>query len=200
MKELTSSERRLLSALNTPTKIQTYLDGLSYHVGNTAWSPRMVLRNQKAHCLEGAVLAAAALRVNGIAPLILDFEAVNDTDHVIAVFRKNGAWGGIGMSNVPGCRYRDPVHRSLRELAISYFNDYFNDRRERTMRTYSRPVNLTRFDHLHWMTSEKSIWFVGEYLAEIPHTRLLSPAMERELTRIDERSFRASSFGRVKKA
>jgi hypothetical protein len=93
-------------------------------LADTAWSPRKVLKEGTAHCLEGAVFAAAALRENGYPPLILDFEAVNDTDHVIAVFKQDGAWGAIGASNYPGCRFRAPVHKNLRELAISYFDDY----------------------------------------------------------------------------
>lgn len=197
MEAFTRQELRLLKSLNTPQKIQKFLDGLSYHLDDTAWSPRLVLHHRTAHCFEGAVLAAAALRINGYPPLIVDLEAKNDTDHVIAVFRQAGGWGSIGVSNYPGCRYRDPVHRSLRELALSYFNEYFNHRREKTMRTYSRPVNLARFDKMNWMTSEKPIWFIAEHLVEIPHTSLLTPQMEKALVRLDERSYRAGIHGRL---
>ena len=197
--ELTRGELRKLRSLNTPAKIQNYLDKIPYHLEDTAWSPRLVLQNESAHCFEGAVFAAAALCANGYPPLILDLEAVNDTDHVLTVFRQNGAWGAIAASNYPGCRFRAPIHRTLRELALSYFNDYFNNRRERTMRTYSRPVNLKRFDKLDWMTTEKPVWFIAEYLLEIPHTRLLTPKMERALTRVDERSYLAGTYGRRKK-
>jgi hypothetical protein len=195
----TPSELRILRSLNTPAKIQIFLDNLPYHLANTAWSPRLILRHRTVHCLEGAIFAAAALRANGLPPLVLDFEAINDTDHVIAVFRQNGGWGAVAASNYPGCRYREPIHRTLRELAISYFDDYFNDRRERTMRTYSRPVNLRRFDHLSWMTSEKEVWYIPEYLLEIPHTKILTPRMEKNLSRIDERNFIAGTYGRRKK-
>ena len=197
----TGKELRKLKSLNTPYKIQSYLDKIPYHLADTAFSPRNVLKYETAHCLEGAIFAAAALRVNGYSPLILDLEAKNDTDHVIAVFQQNGGWGAIASSNYAGCRYRAPVHRTLRELALSYFNDYFNKRRERTLRNFStKPVDLSRFDKMNWMTSEKDVWFIAEHLLYIPHTPILTSAMEKNLTRIDERSFNAGTFGmRVKK-
>ncbi len=119
---------------------------MPYHLAGTAWSPRRVLRERTAHCLEGAVFAAAALRVLGFPPLLLDLEAVQDTDHVVAVFRSRGHWGAIAKSNFSGLRYREPVHRSLRELVMSYFEGYINLRGDRTLRAYSRPVDLARFD------------------------------------------------------
>ena len=198
---LTGKELRKLKSLNTPYKIQSYLDNIPYHLADTAFSPRNVLKHETAHCLEGAIFAAAALRVNGYAPLILDLEAKNDTDHVIAVFQQHGGWGAIASSNYAGCRYRAPVHKTLRELALSYFNDYFNKRRERTLRNFStKPVDLSRFDKLNWMTAEKDVWFIAEHLLYIPHTPILTSAMEKNLTRIDQRSFNAGTFGmRVKK-
>ena len=105
-----------------------------------------MLRERTAHCLEGAVFAAAALRVLGFPPLLLDLEAVQDTDHVVAVFRSRGHWGAIAKSNFSGLRYREPVHRSVRELVMSYFDGYINLRGDRTLRAYSRPVDLARFD------------------------------------------------------
>jgi hypothetical protein len=102
---------------------------MPYHLAGTAWSPRRVLRERTAHCLEGAVFAAAALRVLGFPPLLLDLEAVQDTDHVVAVFRSRGHWGAIAKSNFSGLRYREPVYRSVRELIMSYFDGYINLRR-----------------------------------------------------------------------
>jgi len=119
--------------------------------------------------------------------LIFDLEAEQDTDHVIAIFKARGHWGAVAKSNFTGCRYREPVYRSLRELAMSYFNIYFNLRGERTLRRYSRLVNLARFDDRTWMTTEKPIWFIAEYLCEIPHISLLTPAIEKNLTRLDRR-------------
>ena len=137
----TRAELRRLRALRTPLLIQRHLESLPYHHANTAWSPRRVLQEGTAHCLEGAIFAAAALRVNGFEPLLLDFEAVRDTDHVLAIYRVNGGWGAIGKSNFAFLRFRDPVYRSLRELAMSYFDGYCNLRGERTLRAFSRPVD-----------------------------------------------------------
>src|ERR1700704_7110955 len=182
-------ELRKLRALKTPAGVQRFLDSLPYHLADTSWSPQKVLQEKTAHCLEGAIFAAAALSVLGFPPLLWDLEAVNDTDHVLAIFKVRGCWGAVAKSNFSGCRYREPVYRTLRELAMSYFNIYFNLRRERTLRTFSRPVNLARFDHLQWMTTEKPIWFIVYHLLEIPHTKLLRPGMARDLHRIDERLF-----------
>lgn len=188
-------EIRKLRSLRTPLLIQRYLESLPYHHANTAWSPRRVLEKGTAHCLEGAIFAAAALRVNGYEPLLLDFEAVRDTDHVLALYRVNGGWGAIGKSNFAFLRFREPVYRSLRELAMSYFDGYCNLRGERTLRAFSRPVNLMRFDALDWMTTDKPVWFIPEYLCHVPHTPLLSRAQEKALTRLDQRSFRAGLTG-----
>jgi hypothetical protein len=193
----TSLELRRLRALKTPRGIQRALDAMPYHAAGTAWSPRRVLLEGTAHCLEGAVFAAAALRVLGFPPLLLDLEAVQDTDHVLAVFRLRGSWGAIAKSNFSGLRYREPVYRSVRELVMSYFEGYINLRGERTLRAYSRPVNLAAFDRRRpgWMTSESDLWWIPEYLLEIPHLQLLTPAMVGTLTRVDRRSLEASLVG-----
>ncbi|MGH9578250.1 MAG: hypothetical protein ACRD24_03070 [Terriglobales bacterium] len=193
------SELRALRSLKTPVGIQRFLDSLPYHLAGTAWSPRRVLRERTVHCLEGAIFAAAALRVHGFLPLVMDMEAEQDTDHVIAVYKVRGHWGAVAASNYASCRYREPVYRTLRELALSYFDLYFNLRRERSLRTFSRPVNLARFDQLDWMTSEKNVWFIPEYLCEISHTRLLRRGMGRRLTRVDARGFAAGLVGQRKK-
>jgi hypothetical protein len=193
----TPRELRALRAFRTPAGIQRALEAMPYHVGSTAWSPRRVLGAGTAHCLEGAIFAAAALRVLGFPPLLLDLEAVQDTDHVIAVFRVRGHWGAIAKSNFSGLRYREPVYRSLRELAMSYFEGYVNLRGDRTLRAYSRPVNLARFDRTHpgWMTSDGDLWFIPQHLVGLPHRRLLTPAMTRSLSRVDRRSLAAGLVG-----
>ena len=190
-------ERRALRGLKSPAGIQHALDAMPYHLASTAWSPRQVLRERTAHCLEGAVFAAAALRVLGFPPLLLDLEAVQDTDHVVAVFQVRGHWGAIAKSNFSGLRYREPVHRSLRELVMTYFDGYFNLRGERTLRAYAGPVDLRRFDRRRpgWMTSDQDLWWIAEYLVEIPHTPLLSPAMIRGLSRVGRRSLAAGLAG-----
>ena len=195
--DFTLRERRVLRALRTPIGIQRALDAMPYHLAGTAWSPRRVLHERTAHCLEGAVFAAAALRMLGFPPLLLDLEAVQDTDHVIAVFQVRDHWGAIAKSNFSGLRYREPVHRTLRELVMSYFEAYINLRGERTLRAYSRPVNLARFDRSRtgWMTSDDDLWWIPEHLVAIGHAPLLSAAMIRRLSRVDRRSLDAGLVG-----
>jgi hypothetical protein len=197
--EFTPAELRQFRALKTPAGVQRFLDAMPYHLAGTAWSPRKVLREKTAHCLEGAIFAAAALRVLEFPPLILDLEADQDTDHVLAVFKMRGHWGAVAKSNFSGCRYREPVYRTLRELALSYFHVYFNLRGERTLRRFSNPVNLARFDRAGWMTSEKPIWFIPEYLVDIPHQSLLRRGLEKHLTRVDRRTWDSEMVGHRKK-
>lgn len=194
-----SAELRRLRGLGSPAGIQRFLDqDIGYNKepgGATCRSPRRVLRDAVAHCMEGALLAAAALRVLGHPPLLVDLEAVRDDDHVLAVFRIDGHWGAIAKSNYAGLRFREPVYRTLRELAMSYFEHYYNLKGEKTLRAYSRPVNLTRFDSLSWMTAEEDLWAIPEYLAGVAHIRLLAPGMERRLARMDDRLFAAGRLG-----
>lgn len=195
---LAPRELRTLRSLKTPARIQHFLNELPYHNADTAWSPRRVLREGTAHCLEGALLAAAALRVNGFLPLIMDLEAVQDTDHVLAVYQVDGCWGTIAKSNFSGLRFREPVYQNLRELAMSYFDDYFNYRGERTLHGYAKPINLSRFDHLDWMTTEKPTWFVPQLLLEVPHIPLISEKQARRLTRVDARCYQAGTLGSLR--
>jgi len=199
MNDFTPAELRKLRSLKNPYGIQRFLDNMPYHLADTSWSPRIVLRENTSHCFEGAMLAATALRVNGYPPLILDLEAEHDTDHVIAIYKERGLWGAIAKSNYTGCRYREPVYRSLRELALSYFDVYFNLRRERSLRTFSTPVNLTRFDRRNWMTTDDPLWFIAEYLFTVRHYRLFPAAVAKALHCLDDRSFRAGCLGRAEK-
>jgi hypothetical protein len=189
------SEIRRLRALKTPQLIQRFLEDMPYHHAKTAWSPRVVLREGTAHCLEGAIFAAAALRVNGFKPLLWDLEAVRDTDHVLAIYQFDGHWGSIAKSNFATLRFREPVYRSLRELAMSYFDGYYNLLGERTLRAFSRPVDLSQFDRLNWMTTDQPVWFVAEHLCHISHTSLITRAQEKRLTRLDKRSHTAGLTG-----
>ena len=186
---------RALRALKTPARIQKFIDALPYQYANTALSPQSALRERKGHCLEGALLAAAALRLNGHPPLLMDLEAVHDDDHVLAIYREGGLWGSIAKSNFAGLRFRAPVYRTLRELALSYFEHYYNLRGERTLRSYSVPVDLTRLDSQHWMTSEEDVWCVPEYLIAARHFPLFPDKVARALPRLDRRSFEAGMHG-----
>ena len=133
----------------------------------------------------------------GYPPLLLDLEAVHDDDHVLAIFRQRGHWGAIAKSNYSGLRFREPVYRTLRELAISYFEHYYNLAGEKTLRNYSRPINLRRFDPLGWMTAENDVWEIPEYLTRISHTVLLGPELARRLNRVDARLQAAGKLGAV---
>ncbi len=196
----TRAEQALFRRCRTPEKIQQFLDEeIAYNKepdGVTCYSPRLVLRKGVGHCMEGAMLAAAALRFHGHPPLLIDLTAVRDDDHVLAVFRERGLWGAMAKSNYTGLRFRTPVYRTLRELALSYFDHYYNERGEKTLRGYSpRPVNLKRFDRVGWMWREDDPWEVAEYLTTIAHVPLVPADMRRRY--MDRRSFEAGRYGRV---
>lgn len=189
-------EARLLQGLTPPWRIQKFLDALRYDVeGKGCRSPRRVLRERVVQCMDGALFAAAALRLQGYPPLIVDLEGEWDTDHVLAVYRQNGCWGAVARSNFSGLRFREPLFRTIRELVLSYFESYFNLRRQKTLRRYSRPVSLSRFDAQEWMTAEEDLWYIPEYLVRVPHYRLLTAQVERALAPVDRRTFEAGLVG-----
>jgi hypothetical protein len=194
-------ERKIFSRLTNPARIQRFLDDdLAYNLephGDTCYSPRLALKNGAAHCMEGALIAALALRMLGHPPMIVDLEAVRDSDHVLAVYRIHGLWGAIAKSDYSGLRSREPVYRTLRELAMSYFEHYYNLAGEKTLRAYSRTVNLARFDSMNWMTAEREVWEIPSHLCEIPHTRLLPVGRERTVARMDRRLFEAGRLGKI---
>ena len=195
---LSPKDLRTLRSLHTPARIQKFVDELTYQYADTAGSPQRVLRERRGHCMEGALLAAAALRVHGQPPLLMDLEAVRDDDHVIALYRERGLWGGIAKSNYAGLRFRAPVYRTLRELALSYVDHYYNLRGERTLRNYSVAVDLTRLDGRNWMTAEEDVWCVPELLIAARHYPLFPDKVARSLPRLDRRSFEAGMHGTVK--
>jgi hypothetical protein len=195
---LSRSEVAALRSLSTPEKVQAYLDGIQYNLeagGDTLRSPRRVLRDNTAHCAEGAFLAAAAFRVNGQPPLLVDLIATRDDDHVIAVYREKGLWGSVGISKFAGLRFRSPVYRTIRELVMSYFDHYYNWDGERTLRGYSRPISLVQFDRIGWMTTEEDLWPVVEHLDRVSHTKVVPPASVAALRRLDRRSYDAGLLG-----
>lgn len=192
-------ERKVFRSLTTPAKIQRFLDEeIRYNLeanGDTCHSPRMVLRHGVANCMEGAMLAAVGLRLLGHPPLVVDLEAVRDSDHVLAVYRANGHWGAVAKSDYSGLRSREPVYRNIRELVMSYFEHYYNPAGEKTLRAYSRPVNLKQFDRHGWMTAEEDVWMVPNYLVGVKHTPLFTKAMVRKLGPMDKRLFAAGRLG-----
>lgn len=182
-------ELEILKKLDKPKKIQDFLDNLEINFepkGDTCMSPRMVLNTNKAHCVEGAMLAALALRLHGHKPLLVDMTANNkDFDHVVAVFKKDGYWGAISKTNHGVLRYRDPIYKTIRELVLSYFNEYFLDSGKKTLRSYSNPVDLSMFDKKNWMTSEKDVWCVPEYLSKVRHFPIVSRSQIAYLRKAD---------------
>jgi hypothetical protein len=180
---------KLFKNLNTPSKVQDFIEDLEINFerdGESCMSPLMVLKTGKAHCIEAALLAAVILRVNGHSPLIVDLEANDrDFDHVITVFKSNGYWGAISKTNRGVLKYRDPIYKSIRELVLSYFNEYILNDGKKTLRTYSSPVDLSKFDDKNWMTSEEDVWFIPEYLTTIKHFPILDKKQIHNLRRAD---------------
>jgi len=196
--QLSKAELQVFRKLTTPAKIQKFLDDLGYNLeprGDTCYSPRLVLRHRIAHCMEGALVGAAALQFLGFPALLVDLEGIRDTDHVLAVYRLHGHWGAVAKSDYSGLRSREPVYRTVRELAMSYFEHYYNPKGEKTLRTFSRPVHLKRFARRGWITAEENVWYIPEYLCDIPHTKILTPKMERSLSPMDERLYKAGRLG-----
>ena len=194
---LSKAEFAVLRRLGTPEKIQDFVSGLpaNFEVGGqTCLSVRGVLRQRRAHCIEGAMLAACALWVHGEPPLLLDLRAERDYDHVVALFRRNGCWGAISKTNPALLRWRDPVYRSLRELAMSYLHEYANERNQKTLRSYAGPFDLRRFDAKDWVTNGKNCWKVGETLDALPHRPLLTRKQARTLRLRDAMERKAGAF------
>jgi hypothetical protein len=195
----TANERRIVERLTTPAKLQSFLDDLPYRSEIRYRSPLSVLRDRRGHCFDGAVLAAAGLWRMGYPPRILEMlPNARDDDHIVAVYRRNGCWGAVAHSNFAGLRYREPVYRTLRELVMSYFEGFYNLRREKTLRGYTAPVNLTRFDSHRWMTRDETMREIAKRLDQVPRRRLLSGRMVRTLAPVDNRAFRAGLTGAVR--
>jgi hypothetical protein len=185
---LSSRERALFRRLRSPRMIQDFLDTVPInfeHEGETIRSPRAMLREGRAHCIEGALFAAAALWLHGAQPLLLDLKTGRgDDDHVVALFRRHGRWGAISKTNHAVLRYREPVYRTVRELALSYFHEYYLESGRKTLRSYSRPFDLRRFGAA-WLTAEKNLWYIGKALDRSPHAPIAPAAAHREQRSVD---------------
>lgn len=192
---LNKKHLKLLSGLTNPFKIQQFLDSIPYSSEEVYRSPASVLRDRKGHCFDGALFAAAALRRLGYPPLIVYMVAVRDDDHLLAVYRHNGAWGTVAKSNCVGLRYREPVYRSLRELVMSYFDDYFNTEGVKTLRGYTVPIDLSQYDHLNWMTSDQDLEIIADGLDKRRKFKLLTEDMIAHLAPVDKRSYDAGFLG-----
>ncbi len=193
---LTAAEGRVLLKLDTPQKIQRFVSGLHANFeeyGDTLRSVRGVLKHREAHCIEAAFLASCTLWLHGEPPLVMDMRATGDSDHVVTLFRRGSSWGAISKSNHVWLRWRDPVYRSLRELAMSYFHEYTNTGRK-TLRSYSRAVDLRRFPIEMWVTNPEECWDVGAALDDVHHYRLISRAQAARLTPRDKTERRADKM------
>lgn len=203
MFSLTKSELALLRRLNSPKKIQDYLNMLPQNhepEGDTCFSPRTVIEEKRAHCIEGAMFAALAFRVHGQKPLVLDLtSSKHDFDHVVAPFKQHGCWGAVSKTNHAVLRYREPVYKTIRELALSYFHEYFDKKGFKTLRSYSQPVDLSRFDAREWMTNPRDNWFVAQYLVDVKHYPLLTRAQVATLRKADPVEIRAGDIVEWKK-
>ncbi|MBI2669563.1 MAG: hypothetical protein HYX20_00200 [Candidatus Yanofskybacteria bacterium] len=200
--KLNKCELNLFRRLNTPKKIQDFLEGVPInfdHNKDTCVSPRVLLERNKAHCIEAAFFAAAVLWFHGHQPLLLDLQATaDDYDHVVALFRRNGYWGAISKTNHAVLRYREPVYRNIRELAMSYFHEYFDDNGKKNLRAYSRPFNLARLGK-SWITSEKDLWHIAEALDDSPHHKILIRSMIAGLRQADSTEIKTGKIVQYKK-
>ena len=192
----TSEERALFATLDTPAAIQAFLDETPYSEDPFYRSPRRVIRERRAHCVDGALLAAAALRRLGHPPRLVDLRAVRDDDHVLAVYQVERHWGAVAKSNTVGLRFREPIYRTLRELALSYFEVYYNLEAEKSLRSFSAPLDLSRHDAIRWMTDDTHIeGVIVRQLDTIRHTPLVTPAMIARLSPVDRKTFDANLQG-----
>jgi len=194
--ELTGPERRLLSGLTTPGRIQLFLDSLGYATETVYRSPLRVLHERACQCFDGAVFAAAMLRRVGYPAIITDLlPNERDDDHVLALFQEDGCWGAVAKSNFVGLRFREPVYRNVRELVMSYFENYYNVHREKTLRGYTRPLDLRLFDRLDWMTRDETMELISDRLDRCPRVALLNRKMVSRLSLVDKRSCEAGLHG-----
>ena len=192
---LTKGELARLKRLTTPIKIQNFLDSIPFNFEEkeeTHMSPRSVLKARRASCIEGALLAATALWLIGEKPLLMDFRArPDDDDHVVALYKRNGYWGLISKTNHPTIRFRDPVYKTLRELALSYFHEWFlNTTGEKTLESYSEPLDLSRFG-IAWVTETQDLWWLDKKLDDLPHHSLVPRANRTYIRKADRMELRA---------
>lgn len=192
---LTSAERALWRGLTSPARIQAFLDETPYSGEERYRSPLTFLRDRAGHCFDGALFAAAALRRLGHPPVIVDLLPGDDDDHVLAVYRRGPHWGAVAKSNFAGLRFREPIYRDLRELVMSYFEDFYNLNGAKTLRGYTRPLNLAAYDRVGWMWSDERLDDIGVKLGEIKSYKVLTPAQVRALQPKDKRGYDAGLVG-----
>ncbi|MBK7134032.1 MAG: hypothetical protein IPH69_14775 [Bacteroidales bacterium] len=191
----TKDEIKFLKTLNNPDKIQGFLDSIDYNPVYECRSPRFVIKKRSAHCFEGALFAAAVMQFNGNTPLIVDMKAYNDDDHVIAVYKVNNHWGAVAKSNFTSLRFREPVYRSIRELIMSYFDFFFNTAGDKSLRSYSLPLNLTKYDPVNWAITEDDLEFIGDKLESMKHYPVVNNTMIKQLSKASDTVLQAGLMG-----
>ncbi len=191
----TKDEIALLKTLSDPDKIQGFLDSIDYNPVYECKSPRYVIKKRSAHCFEGALFAASVMQYNGYKPLIVDMKAFNDDDHVIAVFKENARWGAVAKSNFTSLRFREPVYRTIRELIMSYFDFFFNTAGDKSLRSYSLPLDLTIYETRHWRTTEEDLEYIGDKLETLRHFPVINEAMIKKLSVASETMLKAGMLG-----
>lgn len=190
-------EIRFLKQFRDPYSIQEFLDKINYNPDYGCRSPRWVIKKKSAHCFEGALFAAAALDFIGYKPLIVDMKAYNDDDHVIAVFKEDGCWGAVAKSNFTSLRYREPVYKSLREMIMSYFDFFFNVKGEKSLRSYSRPLDLNAFKSRRWTTTDEDLEYIGDKIESLHHYTVVNEKMSGRLKLASESMLKAGLMGSV---
>ena len=195
---LSAQERRVIERISSPHDVQGLLDGFVYSSDSWYRSPWRTLRDRKAHCYDGAVFAAALLSLLGHPPLIVNmFPNSRDDEHLVATFRIRGAWGAVGKSNFVGLRYREPIHRTLRELMISYFEQFYNVAGEKTLRSYTRPLTISIRKFGMWVSDDDAMERIADALNTMRRFPVVTPPMVRTLTKVDPRSYEAGLQGSV---
>jgi hypothetical protein len=190
MLAFTRKETALMRKLNTPAKVQDFLNGLEFNFEEdgrqTLKSPVRVLRGEKAHCLEGALLGAYVLSLHGHKPLLLHLQTTKgDFDHIVALFKEDGLWGALSKTNHGVLRYREPIYKNIRELVMSYFHEYFLDNGQKTLRRYSRPLDLNVFEK-GWETETEDLWGIDDELDKIKHYDIASKRVFKNLRLADK--------------
>jgi hypothetical protein len=188
-------KNKVIEEIKSPYEIQVFLDSIKYNCTQRTLSPLLVAKEQMAHCMDGGLFAAAALRNLGYKPLIVDMLADNDDDHIIAVFREGKNWGAVAKSNTTVLRYREPVYHSLRELVMSYFEFYYNLNGEKTLRSYSLPLDLSCFDEKNWETTSEDLGFIGDFLGTVRHYPIITKKQISKLNCVPKYLFDAGFSG-----
>lgn len=192
---MNKAELKVFTALKSPVAVQTFLDRIPYRSTPRYLSPLTVLKEGHGCCFEGAVFGAAALRAIGYPPLILEITAERDDEHLIAIYRRDGRWGSVAKSNYAGLRGREPVYKTLPELVLSYFEFYFNIHRERTLRGYTLPLHLAKYDNSRWMTNDSKLHLIAKGLDDHRHITLFNRKMIKDFSLVDLLTFKAGMHG-----